>query len=77
MDEVRRCSGCRYFDRLDGLCRFTAPSPVGWPSTTQHDWCGEWTAKRTVDQAGEMAKAGWGVSGREDDERKFKPGARR
>ena len=82
MAETRRCSGCRYWDpgakeKRVGFCRFNAPDHNGWPTSAVDDWCGEWTAQRTDSQAGEMAKAGWGVSGREDDERKFKPGAKR
>lgn len=52
MSETRRCGDCRYFDAA-GYCRFTAPTPVGWPTTTAVDWCGEWAAPRTANQAGE------------------------
>lgn len=75
---MRRCADCRYFDNATrrardevsdlgvsqglGLCRFNAPERQGWPRTTQEDWCGEWTAPRTRDQAGEnpdTAKVDW------------------
>lgn len=51
MNETRRCGDCRYFDA--GRCRFTSPTPTGWPATTAADWCGEWTSLRTANQSGE------------------------
>lgn len=49
----RVCGACRYFDAREGLCRFSAPSVVGWPSAKETDWCGEWTPPRTEGQVGE------------------------
>lgn len=49
----RTCVACRYFDAKDGLCRFNAPTVVGWPSTRETDWCGEFAVARTQVQAGE------------------------
>lgn len=51
----RLCATCRYFARAESECRFTAPSPVGWPHAPADAWCGEWTAARTQEQPCEAA----------------------
>ena len=54
-EEGRTCAACRYFDPR-GLCRFNAPSVVGWPATSAVDWCGEWGPPRTEMQPAEESK---------------------
>lgn len=53
----RVCRSCRHWDRT-GLCRFNAPSMDGWPSACEVDWCGEWSAPRTQEQANEDTLSG-------------------
>jgi hypothetical protein len=46
------CAYCYYFfDRSDdadaivrGECRRHAPTATGWPTVTEHCWCGDWTS---------------------------------
>jgi hypothetical protein len=57
MSESRRCLDCRFFDGARQYCRFSPPTMMGWPSTSPSDWCGEWTAPRTANQAGESKAA--------------------